>query len=57
MHCPFQSDSDSQIHIKRAPNVCSVNKVFTEGLQSWKTNIDIQPVFNHGIAVTYMCTI
>ena len=26
-----------------------------EGLQAWKTNTDIQPVFNHHKAVTYMC--
>ena len=53
----ISSDSESQIHIKGSTNACSVNNFFTEGLQSWKTNIDIQPVFNHGIAVTYMCTI
>ena len=24
-------------------------------MQAWKANIDIQPVFNHYKAVTYMC--
>ena len=48
----ISSDSDFQIHIKRAPNACFVNHVFTEGLQVWKANIDIQPVFNHRKAVT-----
>ena len=28
---------------------------FSEGLQAWQANIDIQPVFNHCKAVTYMC--
>ena len=26
-----------------------------EGLQAWKANIDIQPVFNHYKVVTHMC--
>ena len=28
---------------------------FTEGLETWKANIDIQPVFNHYKAVAHMC--
>ena len=40
-------DTDFQIHIKREPNACFVNNYFVEGLQAWKANIDIQPVFNH----------
>ena len=28
---------------------------FDEGLLAWQANIDIQPVFNHYKAVTYMC--
>ena len=51
----ISSDSDFQIHIKRAPNARFVNNFFTEGLQAWKANINIQPVFNHYKAVTYMC--
>ena len=43
----ISNDSDFQIHIKRAPNACFVNSILTEGLQAWKANIDIQPVFNH----------
>ena len=43
----ISSGPDFQIHIKRAPNSCFVNNFFTEGLQAWKANIDIQPVFNH----------
>lgn len=27
-----------------------------EGLQAWKTNIDVKPVFSRYKAVTYMCT-
>ena len=47
----ISSDSGFQIHIKRAPNACFDNNFFTEGLQTWKANIDIQPVFNHYKAV------
>ena len=35
-----------------------MNNFFTEGLQVWRENIDtidIQPVFNHYKAITYMC--
>ena len=49
------SDADFQIHLKRPPNSCFVNNYFDEGLLAWKANIDIQPVFNHYKAVTYMC--
>ena len=49
------SDVDFQIHFKRPPNSCFVNNYFDEGLLAWKANIDIQPVFNHYKAVTYMC--
>ena len=51
----ISSDSDFQIHLKRKPNACFINNFFVEGLQVWKANIDIQPVFNHYKAVTYMC--
>ena len=48
-------DTDFQVHIKCEPNACLVNNYFVEGLQAWKGNIDIQSVFNHYKAVTYMC--
>ena len=48
-------DADFQIHLNRPPNSCFVNNYFDEGLSAWKANIDIQPVFNHYKAVTYMC--
>ena len=49
------SDNDFQIHLKRQPNECFINFYLVEGLQAWEANIDIQPVFNHYKAVTYMC--
>ena len=52
----ISSDSDFQIHIKRALNACFVNNFFTEGLQAWKANIDIQPVLHHYKVVTCLCT-
>ena len=42
------------MHLKRQPNACFINNFFSEGLQAWKANIDIQPVFNHYKAVTCM---
>ena len=48
------SDEYFQIHLKRERNACFANNYFTEGLIAWKANIDIQPVFNHYKAVTYM---
>ena len=51
----ISDDSDFQIHLRRPPNSCFVNNYFDEGLMAWKANIDIQPVFNHYKAVTYMC--
>ena len=48
-------DNDFQIHLKRQPNECFINFYLVEGLQAWEANIDIQPVFNHYKAVTYMC--
>ena len=51
----ISDDNDFQIHFKRPPNSCFVNNYFDEGLMAWKANMDIQPVFNHYKAVTYMC--
>ena len=51
----ISNDSDFQIHLKHQSNECFINNYFAEGLEAWKTNIDIQPFFNHYKAVTYMC--
>lgn len=51
----ISSDNCFQVHMKRPPNSCFVNNYFEEGLLAWEANIDIQPVFNHFKAVTYMC--
>ena len=51
----ISGDDDFQIQLKREPNACFINNYFVEGCQSWKANKDIQPVFNHYKAVTYMC--
>ena len=51
----ISSDEYFQIHLKREPNACFINNCFTEGLIAWKAKIDIQSVFNHYKAVTYMC--
>ena len=51
----ISSDSAFQMHLKRQPNSCFINNFFSAGLQAWQVNIDIQLVFNHYEAVTYMC--
>ena len=51
----ISNDSDFQIHSKRQPNACFINNIFEEGLQAWQANSDIEPVFNHYKAVTYIC--
>ena len=55
MALSISSDDEFQINLKRETNACFINGYFVEGLQAWKANIDIQPVFNHYKAVTYMC--
>ena len=40
-------DCNSPIYIKHEPNSCFVDNIFIEGLQTWKANIDIQPVVNN----------
>ncbi|XP_057316777.1 uncharacterized protein LOC130657796 [Hydractinia symbiolongicarpus] len=51
----ISNDNDFQLYLKRPPNSCFINNYFDEGLLAWEANIDIQPVFNHYKAVTYMC--
>ena len=51
----FLNISDFQLHLKRPTNSCFVNNNFSEGLQAWKANMDIQPVLNEYKAITYMC--
>ena len=52
---PISSDNDFLLHLRQPPNSCFVNNYFEEGLIAWEANLDIQPVFNHYEAVTYMC--
>ena len=40
--------------MKRELDACFINRYFVEGLQAWKANIAIRPVFNHYKSVTYM---
>ena len=51
----ISTDTDFQIHLKRFPNSCFINNYFVDGLRAWEANLDIQPVFNHYKAVSYMC--
>ena len=43
-----------QLHLKRPTNSFFVNNYFDVGLMAWEANMDIQSVFNHYKAVTYM---
>lgn len=50
------SDEDNlQIHTEQPPNSCFVSSHFSEGLQAWNVNIDIQSVFDSYKAMAYMC--
>ena len=49
------SSDDFQIHLKWESNACFINTYFVKGLQAWKANIDIQPVFYHYKEMTYIC--
>ncbi|XP_057310099.1 uncharacterized protein LOC130648095 [Hydractinia symbiolongicarpus] len=51
----ISNGNDFQLYLKRPPDSCFINNYFDEGLLAWEANIDIQPVFNHYKAVTYMC--
>ena len=51
----ISENEDFQIHLKRRPDSCFVNNYFPMGLSAWEANIDIQPVYNHYKAITYMC--
>ena len=48
-------DSDYHLYVKRPTNSCFVNNYFKDGLLAWEANLDIQPVFIHYKAITYMC--
>ena len=50
----ISNDDDFHIHLKRELDACFINRYFVEGLQAWKANIGIRPVFNHYKPVTYM---
>ena len=39
---------------KSTPNSCIVNSYFADGFFAWEANFDIQPVFNHYKAISYM---
>ena len=47
--------NDYEIHLRRETDSCFVNSYFNSGLHAWEANIDIQPVFDHYKAVTYLC--
>ena len=50
----ISTDTDFQLHLKRLPDSCFINNYFIDGLSAWEANLDIQPVFNHYKAVSYM---
>ena len=51
----ISGDIDFQIHPRRMPNPCFINKYFAEGLRACTANVDIQPVLNHHKSDRYMC--
>ena len=51
------SDGDDfQVHLKRPPNSYFINHYFAEGLLACEADLDIQRVYKHYIAATYMFT-
>ena len=46
--------SDFEIHLRRTPNSCFINNYNLIMLKVWRTNMDLQPVFNCNKAVSYM---
>ena len=52
----ISSGSAFQIHFKRDPKSCFINKYFEDGLMAWEANLDIQPVLDYYKAVSYMST-
>ena len=48
-------DTDFQTHLRRMPNSRFINNYFAKGLEVWRANIDIHPVFNNHKAVQCMC--
>ena len=52
----ISDDNSFQTHTKRPPNSCFLNSYFADGLLAWEANLDIQPVYNHYKAISYMCT-
>ena len=51
----ISKDEDLELHLKRQPDSCFVNNYFDVDLKAWQANMDMQPVFNVYMAVTYMC--
>jgi DNA replication protein DnaC len=51
----ISSDSDYELHLKRPLDSCFINNYFVAGMQGFRANVDLQPVFNHYKCVTYIC--
>ena len=51
----ISKDEDLELHLKREPNSCFVNKYSDASLKAWLGNMEIQPVFNKYKVETYMC--
>ena len=47
-------DNDYEIHLKRSTGLCFVNNYNPVLLNTWKANLDIQPVHNYFEALTKM---
>ena len=49
------SDNDYELHLQMPPDSSFLNNYFECGILAWEANIDIQSVFNHCKAVSYIC--
>ena len=50
----ISDDNGFQLHLKHPTNSCFIDNYFDIGLLAWEANLDIQPVFNHYKAITYI---
>ena len=50
----ISSQNDFRLHLKRDTNSCFINNYNPVLLNAWQANVDLQPVYNYYMAVSYM---
>ena len=52
----ISADSDFERHLKREVDSCFINNYFEAGIKGFRTDVDLQPVFNHYKCIMYVCS-